>query len=228
MFSGYIWMSPERISVGEELRGRSFHTDGPKTGNARVPTVESLVRGIWRLRASEAQGVCLVQNSVLDWQPVEKLKQRCGVVRFTFFQYEASNTVRRLWTEEAGRPDQKGENCSSRGVTWWVRSPVSSHCSLGGKVLPDRTNSTELIVAGFGGFSDWWSSSWTVSCRGERRGFWLRKLNYFSVDQKILTQFLQILYWECSVILFHLLVSQLEREEQEQPAKNCLSVSPLR
>ena len=31
----------------------------------------------------------------------------------------------------------------------------------------------------------------------------------------------QILYWECSVILFHLLVSQLGSEEQEQPAKNC-------
>ena len=46
----------------------------------------------------------------------------------------------------------------------------------------------------------------------------LQKLNYFSVDQKILTLFF---YRECSVILFHLLVSQLGSEEQEQPAKNC-------
>ena len=25
------------------------------------------------------------------------------------------------------------------------------HCGLGGKTLPGRTNSTELVVAGFGG-----------------------------------------------------------------------------
>ena len=47
-------MSQERISVEEEW-GRSFNVDGPKTEKAREPTVESLVRGIWRLRASEAE-----------------------------------------------------------------------------------------------------------------------------------------------------------------------------
>ena len=36
-------------------RGRSFHVDGPKTEKAREPTVESLARGIWRLRVSEAE-----------------------------------------------------------------------------------------------------------------------------------------------------------------------------
>ena len=36
-------------------RGRSFHADGPKTEKAREPTVESPVRGIWRMRASEAE-----------------------------------------------------------------------------------------------------------------------------------------------------------------------------
>ena len=36
-------------------RGRSFHVDRPKTERAREPTVESLVRGIWRLRLSEAE-----------------------------------------------------------------------------------------------------------------------------------------------------------------------------
>ena len=36
-------------------RGRSFPVDGPKTEKAREPTVESLVRGIWRLRVSEAE-----------------------------------------------------------------------------------------------------------------------------------------------------------------------------
>ena len=33
-------------------RGRSFHVDGPKTEKAREPAVGSLMRGIWRLRAS--------------------------------------------------------------------------------------------------------------------------------------------------------------------------------
>ena len=34
-------------------RGRSFHE--PKTEKAREPTMENLVRGIWRLRVSEAE-----------------------------------------------------------------------------------------------------------------------------------------------------------------------------
>ena len=57
--------------------------------------------------------------------------------------------------------------------------------------------------------------------KGQQQLYLLQKLNYFSVDQKIWTLFLQIFYWECSVVLFHLLVSQLGSEEQEQPAKNC-------
>ena len=36
-------------------RGRSFLVDGVKQKKAREPTVESLVRGIWRLRVSEAE-----------------------------------------------------------------------------------------------------------------------------------------------------------------------------
>ena len=32
MLSGYIWMSPERVSVGEEGEGHSI--DGPNTGKA--------------------------------------------------------------------------------------------------------------------------------------------------------------------------------------------------
>ena len=43
-------------------RGRSFHVDGPRTEKAREPTVESLVRGIWKLRVSEAEW--RVQESV--------------------------------------------------------------------------------------------------------------------------------------------------------------------
>ena len=39
-----------------------------------------------------AESVYLVLNCLLDWEPVEKLKQRCEVV-LHFFQYEASSTV---------------------------------------------------------------------------------------------------------------------------------------
>ena len=35
--------------------GRSFHIAGPKIEKAWEPTVESLVRGIWRLRVSETE-----------------------------------------------------------------------------------------------------------------------------------------------------------------------------
>ena len=40
-----------------------------------------------------AESVYLVLNSLLDWKPVEKLKQRYYVVSFSFFQYEASSKV---------------------------------------------------------------------------------------------------------------------------------------
>ena len=40
-----------------------------------------------------AESVYLVLNSLLDWKPVSKSKQRCDVVSFTFFQYEATSTV---------------------------------------------------------------------------------------------------------------------------------------
>ena len=35
----------------------------------------------------------LVLNSWLDWEPMERLKQRSDVVSITFCQYEASSTV---------------------------------------------------------------------------------------------------------------------------------------
>ena len=40
-----------------------------------------------------AESVYLALNSLLEWLPVDKLKQRCDVVSFTFFQHEASSTV---------------------------------------------------------------------------------------------------------------------------------------
>ena len=36
-------------------RARLINVSGPKTEKAREPTMESLVRGIWKLRVSEAE-----------------------------------------------------------------------------------------------------------------------------------------------------------------------------
>ena len=49
-------MNPERVSVGEEGEGHSMLMNPKKRKKkAREPTVESLVRGIWRLRVSEVE-----------------------------------------------------------------------------------------------------------------------------------------------------------------------------
>ena len=45
-------LNESREGLCRRGRGRSFHVDGPKTEKAREPAVESLVRGIWRLRVS--------------------------------------------------------------------------------------------------------------------------------------------------------------------------------
>ena len=55
---------------------------------------------------------------------------------------------------------------------------------------------------------------------------WYNRTGWLGVKHKLTYLlyifFLQNLYLECSVVLFHLLVSQLGSEEQEQPTKNCL------
>ena len=48
-------LNESREGFCRRKRGSSFHVDGPKTEKAREPTVEGLVRGIWRLRVSEAE-----------------------------------------------------------------------------------------------------------------------------------------------------------------------------
>ena len=44
-----------RVGFCRRGRGRVFHVQETKTEKAREPTVESLVRGSWRLRVSEAE-----------------------------------------------------------------------------------------------------------------------------------------------------------------------------
>ena len=99
-------LNESREGFCQRGRGRSFHIDGPKTEKAREPTVESgarnLVAGSMRSRAESTGGcvklntvteigggsardafitenVYLVLTSLLDWEPVEKLKQRCDL-----------------------------------------------------------------------------------------------------------------------------------------------------
>ena len=62
---------------------------------------------------------------------------------------------------------------------------------------------------------------WRNCKEGATTAVSLAKAKLFLCWPKDFNSFLQILYWECSVILFHLLVSQLGSEKQEQPAKNC-------
>ena len=48
-------MNESREGFCQRGRGRSFHVDGQKTDKAWESTVESMVRGIWRLRVSKAE-----------------------------------------------------------------------------------------------------------------------------------------------------------------------------
>ena len=94
-------MNESREGFCRRGRGRSFHVDGSKTKKAQEPTVESRVRNleaeslrsgaesmgghvklktVTEIRRSSAhdtfiaESVYLVLNSLLDWEPVEKLK----------------------------------------------------------------------------------------------------------------------------------------------------------
>ena len=49
-----VWLKESREGFCRRGRGRSFIVEGLKTEKAREPTVESLIRGIWRLRVSGA------------------------------------------------------------------------------------------------------------------------------------------------------------------------------
>ena len=45
----------QNVVVFFRRRKESYHIAGQKAGKAREPTVESLTRGIWRLRVSEVE-----------------------------------------------------------------------------------------------------------------------------------------------------------------------------
>ena len=82
-------------SVVRRGRGRSLNVDGPKTEKAQEPTVESLVRGIWRLfgvllyAPTETIGLLWTgaQDGHLDFHTApggweyQKQKKRCSFPR---------------------------------------------------------------------------------------------------------------------------------------------------
>ena len=155
-------------------RGRSFHVDGPKTEKAWEPTVESGVKhletvirsraqstgGCVKLKKSQMTEQCpwyscssiyLVLNSLLDWESVEKLKLRCDVVSFMFFSVRGEQNTS---GSNEGRKKQARKEKIVVVEAWQNERGDKFHCSLNGKILPGRTNSMELVAAGFGGLTD--------------------------------------------------------------------------
>ena len=89
------------------LEAKSIRSKAENTGGrVKLKTVTEIRRSSAR-DTSIAEGVWLVVNSLLDWESVERLKQRYDVVSFTFFQHEARSTVLYA-TKEAGRPERRG------------------------------------------------------------------------------------------------------------------------
>ena len=62
----------------ESIKSRAENTGG----RVKFKTVTEIGRSSAR-DTFMTDSVYLVLNSLLDWEPVEKLKQRCDVVRFT-------------------------------------------------------------------------------------------------------------------------------------------------
>ena len=104
-------MSPERVSVGQEGKGHSMLMDrrqkrrgtiSGESGVSNLVEAQSIrnraestggcakLKTVTDIRRSSsrdtfiAESVYLVQNSLLDWEPVEILKQKTDVVSFTF------------------------------------------------------------------------------------------------------------------------------------------------
>ena len=105
----------------ESIRSRAESTGG----HVKLKTVTE-IRWSSACDTFIAESVYLVLSSLLDWKPVEKLKQRCYVVSFClFFQHEQHSSVCDKGFGQRKQVGQKGKNCSSQSVTEWVRWPVS-------------------------------------------------------------------------------------------------------
>ena len=189
-------MNAFRESFCGRGRGRPFHVDGLKTEKARKPTVESVVRGI-RSRAGSTGGCVKLKtvteirrSSVRDTFIAECLSRTefsvglgasgkieievwCG--QFYVFFSEASSSV--LYAKKT--MDRGGRQARKERIAvveaWQNEWGDQFHCSLGGKILPDRDNSTELLVAGSCGLTDEVLQSQREGlCYRQAEGCWLK------------------------------------------------------
>ena len=73
-------------SGARNLEAESIRSGAESTGGCvKLKTVTEIRRSSAR-DTFIAESVYLALNSLLDWEPLEKLKQRCDVVSSTFFQ----------------------------------------------------------------------------------------------------------------------------------------------
>ena len=80
-------------SGARNLEAESIRRRAESTGGCvKLKTVTEIRRSSAR-DTCKAESGYFVLNSLLYWEPVEKLKYRCGNVSFTFCQYESSSTV---------------------------------------------------------------------------------------------------------------------------------------
>ena len=108
------------MSGARNLEVESIRNGAESTGGcAKLKTVTEIRRSSARDTVI-VERVYLVLNSLLDWKPVEILKQRCDMGSFTctceclfFFSFflsmkraEQFCMRRLLWTEEAGGPEK--------------------------------------------------------------------------------------------------------------------------
>ena len=87
-------LNESREGFFRRARGRSFRVEWPKTEMAQEPPVESLVRGIWRLRVSEAERRgCVKLKTVAD---MRRRNARGSTVAETVYLVQCVPLVNRL------------------------------------------------------------------------------------------------------------------------------------
>ena len=115
------WWTKNRNSMGTNSRESGARNLEAESVRSRVESMGGCVKlkTVTDIRQSSthdtfiAERVYLVLNSLLDWKPVEKLKQRwCDVVSFmcVFFSMRQAAQFcmwQKLWTEVAGRQERR-------------------------------------------------------------------------------------------------------------------------
>ena len=103
------------------MEAESTRSGAVSTGGrvSKLKTVTEIRRSSARDTFLAESVYSLVLNSLLDWKPVKKLKQRCvmwSVLRVCFFQYKASSTIPYV-TMALDRGSRQARKESSQSVT---------------------------------------------------------------------------------------------------------------